>query len=221
MNSTTARRATGLAGLAGALLFFAGDMLFAGYIGSGSGFADGMLAVVRHASYARLVWGGLLGPPAACLCIIGFWHVHLNVRDKSAVLARTILVAFCVFMVAGSAVHTLWAAKGLAVKFCDGHDPACTNVVRALQSYWTLAYNICSAPGYVAALLLGFVVLTGRTDYPRWTIVANPAVLIALSPLASNIPSPIGAIIVGGSANLSIAAFFLVSTATTWGRDSG
>jgi hypothetical protein len=78
--SQRTRRLAGVAGLFGALLFFAGDMLFYGHLGSGAGFHDGMIATVRNAPLARLFAGGLVGPVAACLCTVGFWHVYLNVR---------------------------------------------------------------------------------------------------------------------------------------------
>lgn len=216
MKADTTHRLTGLAGLAGALMFFAGDMLFTGYFGPGAGFAEGMRATIQHASVERLFIGGLLGPAAACLCIVGFWHVYRNVRPEAIVAGRVMLVMFFVLMVAGSAVHTLWTAKGLAIRFCTGPDPACVNLASSIKSYWLLAYNLDSIPGYIGALLLAGLVVLGKTHYPRWTVLANPAVLFLVSPLATRLPSPIGAILVGGSANLSIAVFFLVSILTTW-----
>ena len=110
------RRLAGLSGFTGALLFFSGDMLFYGHFGSGADFPRGMLATVTQASSQRLFAGGLVGPLAACLCVVGFWHVYLNIRPSSVLLARIMLASFCVLMVAGSAVHTLWTAKGLALK---------------------------------------------------------------------------------------------------------
>jgi uncharacterized protein DUF6796 len=212
------RRLAGLCGLAGALLFFAGDMFFYGYLGPGSGFADGMRATVAQASTQRLFAGGLIGPPAACLCIIGFWHVYLNVRPSSELFGRVMLAAFFIFMVGGSAVHTLWTAKGLALKYCYGQGWPCSDLLTITKSYWTLSYNLASIPGYLAGVILMGLVLTRRTWYPRWTALVNPGVLILLSPLAAKVPSPLGAILVGGSANLSIAVFFLVSVATAWTR---
>ena len=216
MNSDRIHRLTGVAGLVGALLFFAGNMLFCGYFGSGSSFAAGMLLTVRHASVERLFVGGLLGPAAACLCLVGFWHVYRNVRPQAVVAGRIMLVAFFTLMVAGSAVHTLWTAKGLALKYCSGPDLACSALAATIKSYWALAYNLDAIPGYIGALLLAGLVLLGKTYYPRWTVLANPAALFLVSPLASSVPSPIGAILVGGSVNLSIAVFFLVSVLTTW-----
>jgi hypothetical protein len=217
-SSDRARRLSGLSGFGGALLFFAGDMLFYGHFGPGAAFADGMLATVAQASPARLFAGGLVGPLAACLCIVGFWHVYLNVRPSSVFLGRLMLVAFSVLMVGGSAVHTLWTVKGLALKYCYGRAAPCSDLLAATNSYWALAYDLSAAPGYIGAALLAGLILLRKTWYPRWTVVANPAVLIALSPLAVRVPSPLGAILVGGFTNLSIAAFFLVSVSTTWER---
>src|SRR5262245_30583011 len=119
------RRWAGVAGLAGALLFFTGDMLFYGHWGSGAAFHEGMVQTVRLASLPRLYVGGLIGPFAACLCILGFWHVYRNVQPSRALFARVMLVMFVALMIFGSSVHTLWTAKGLALKFCtDNIDAA-------------------------------------------------------------------------------------------------
>ena len=216
-NEATRGRLAGVAGLCGALLFFAGDMLFYGHFGSGANFHEGMLSVLRSASLARLFAGGLVGPVAACLCILGFWHVYLNVRTFSQRFGQVMLVAFTVLMVFGSAVHTLWTARGLALKYCYGNtDAGCHAVLQATNSYWDLAYNLGAAPGYLGAILLIGLVLFGKTRYPRWTALANPAVLVLLSPLADRAPAPLGAVLSGGFTNLSIALFFLVSVLTTW-----
>ena len=159
-----------------------------------------------------------MGPLAACLCIVGFWHVYLNIRPSCDLLGRLVLGLFSVLMVAGSAVHTLWTAKGLALKYCYGQGAPCSDLLAVMKSYWALAYNLGAIPGYLgAALLLGLVGF-GKTHYPRWAVIANPAVLMVLSPLSDRVPAPLGAILVGGFTNLSIAVFFLVSVATTWNR---
>jgi hypothetical protein len=213
------RRWAGVAGVCGALLFFAGDMLFYGHWGSGAGFHEGMIETVRNASLGRLFAGGLVGPFAACLCILGFWHVYLNVRPAQELAGRAMLALFAVLMVWGSAIHTLWTARGLAMKFCYGSDDAgCRAMMAAVNSYWSLAYNIGAVPGYFAAILLLGLVLLGKTWYPRWTVLANPAALMLLSPVAERMPAPLGAVLSGGFTNLSIAVFFLVSVWTTWRR---
>jgi uncharacterized protein DUF6796 len=215
-NGTRMHRLTGLCGVLGALLFFVGDMLFYGHLGSGDTFAAGMRSTVAVASRTRLFAGGLVGPPAACLCIAGFWHVRHNVKRSAGKLREILFFAFGALMVAGSAVHTLWTAKGLALKYCLDEGPACSALLGAIEDYWRLAYDIGAVPGYLGAVLLLVLVLAGRTRYPKWTVLANPAALGLLSGLLRRLPAPFGAILVGGSTNLTIAAFFLVSLLTTW-----
>jgi hypothetical protein len=211
LSSEQARFWAGVCGLTGALLFFSGDMLFYGHLGSGATFASDALATVQQSSETRLFVGGLVGPIAACLCIIGFWHVYLHVKSEAETLGRVMLAAFFATMVTGSAVHTLWVAKGIAMKFCSSPYSTCPNVLALTTSYWDLAYYLSAAPGYLGAGLLGYLVVTGKTVYPRWTIIANPAMFLLLSMSTVYLPSPVGAILVGGSTNLSIAAFFAVS----------
>jgi hypothetical protein len=212
-------RLAGLAGLAGALLFFAGDMLFYGYLGAGSSFHQGMIETVQKDSVQRLFAGGLVGPVAALLCIVGFWHVRANVEPRNPILGRVMFYAFVALMVVGSATHALWTVKGLAIKFCtENLATPCPELLATTQQYWGLVYTMAEIPGYLGGLLLLVLVLLGRTAYPRWTALANPGVLVLASSLAEWLPAPLGSVLVGGSANLSIATFFLVSVVTTWRR---
>jgi hypothetical protein len=191
-------------------------------LGFGSGFHEGLIKTVRNASLARLYTGGLVGPVAACLCIVGFWHVYLNVRPEQAHIGRVMLVAFVVLMVFGSAIPTLWTTRGLGVKYCYSDDDAGRRALtQAVNSYWDLAYNLGAAPGYLGAIVLLGLVRLGETWYPRWTALANPAALALLSPLAGRAPAPFGSVLSGGFTNLSIAVFFLVSVWTTWKQTEG
>lgn len=215
--SALPRRLAGLAGLAGSLLFFAGDMLFYGYSGPGADFSGEMLATVRQASTERLLFGGgLVGPLAACLCIAGLWHVYRNVRPQAVWAGWVMLFGFAALMVVGSAGHTLWTAKGLAIMDCYGEGAPCSDLLAATKSYWTIPYNLSPVPGYLGAVILAVLVLWGKTWYPRWTVLANPTVLILILPLAAKLPARFGSVVVGGAINLSIAIFFLVSLLTTW-----
>jgi len=57
-----------------------------------------------------------------------------------------------------------------------------------VNSYWDLAHNIGAVPGYVGAVALLGLVLLGKTWYPRCTALANPVVLVLLSPLIDRTP---------------------------------
>ena len=103
---------------------------------------------------------------------------------------------------------------GLATRYeLTTHAP---ELFAALRRYWELAYDLAAVAAYIGAILLLLVVLFGRSNYPRWTVLANFGLLLLLEPLASQVPSPLGAVLVGGFTNLSIAVFFLVSVLSTW-----
>ncbi len=172
--------------------------------------------MLRGASLTRMFTGGLLGPPAACLCIIGFWHVGQNITPRSPLLGRLVFYTLAAMMVAGSAVHALWVPRGLASKYESALRAGAPDLFAALRRYWELAYNLAAVPAYIGAILLLFVVVFRRSIYPRWTALANFGLLSLLAPFAERVPEPVGAIVVGGFTNLSIAVFFLVSVLSTW-----
>jgi len=216
MKEQSANRLTGLAGVAGALLFFCGDMLFYGHWGPGATFHEGLLKVLSEASLLRLFVGGLVGPVAACLCLVGCWHVRQNLIQGSPLLGQVASLSLAATMVIGSAVHALWVPRGLTIKYSDMVGTVAPDLINALKNYWFFAYQMAEVPAYAAAVLLLIVVLLGQSRYPRWTAVANFGVLSLLAPLAEQVPSPLGAVLVGGFTNLSIALFFLVSVISTW-----
>lgn len=205
-----------LAGSAGAFLFFCGDMLYYGHWGSGADFHNNMLLVVRSASLTRLFVGGLIGPVAACLCLIGFWQVRERITPRSPVLGWLTFLSGGAMMLAGSALHALWMPRGLAYRYAEQASPV--ELVAALRDYWQAAYYVAAVPAYICSLLLLVAVLLGRSLYPRWTVLANFGLLSLLSPLAQRVPAPLGGILVGGFTNLCIATFFLVSALSTWWR---
>jgi len=212
------RRLAGIPGFSGALLFFCGDMWFYGHWDAGAGFKEGMHTVLRQASLTRLFIGGLVGPVAACLCIIGFWHVRQNIVPLSPLLGRVVFYALVAMMVAGGAVHALWVPRGLAIKYADTVGGYAPELIAALRRYWEIAYDLAAVPAYFGAILLAILVVLGKSRYPRWTVLANFGLLSLLAPLAERTSAPLGAILVGGFTDLSIATFFLVSVVSTWNR---
>ena len=65
------------------------------------------------------------------------------------------------------------------------------------------------------ALLLAGLVLSGRTTWQRWTVLANPGlVYLALVTAAMAAPEPIAKVLTGYGFNLSWLTFFIVSVST-------
>lgn len=211
MKSIVGSRAAAAAGVIGASLFFAGDMLFYGFIGSGAEFSRDIALIVRGKATSEIVIGGLLGPIAAWLCCIGFMHVRARLKNPAGLFGSAVVGIGTLSMVALGAVHLLWGARALAFRSCGASDRQCATLAAALKAYWNEAWGYAAIPGYALAALLAILVLAGRTHYPRWTIFANPAVTAGILALLPPLPAPVGGIVLGGGANLALILFFAVS----------
>ena len=82
MKDEITNRLTGLTGVAGALLFFCGDMLFYGHWGPGATFHDGMLQVLREESWPRL-WVGRFAGSCCRLLMFGWMLACAAKSDQS------------------------------------------------------------------------------------------------------------------------------------------
>lgn len=194
---------TGAAGIAGALGMFAGDMLLyfttAEYDPSG-----GLLEYARimsGVSPARLIAGSMLGPICAFLYCVGFGQLLLAVKKESQWTARITVTAFWLAWIVGGAYHSQFGALGGA---------AGSGGAEAVVGHVEVFYRVTIGLFAVAAALLAFSILTGRTWYPRRFVLLTPAVLIWL-PL-NLLPQPFRIVLMGGWTNLMFLPFFFVST---------
>jgi hypothetical protein len=216
MNANNLSRFMGICGVVGATLFFVGDMLFYGHWGSGASARSGMLAAVRDSDASQLFMGGWLGLPAACLCLLGCWHLRQHIVGRTRLGADIVFASFAATIVQWGAVHELWAAQGLAMKFAGPGATEPSELASMLKQYWAASANILQTMAYVPAVTLIVLTIAGKTDYPRWMVLANFGLLALLEPLASYIPAPLGAPLAGGFSNLALAVFFLAATLSTW-----
>jgi hypothetical protein len=201
-------RTAATVGLAGALLMFIGDMCLYGHWGSGVDFAPNLPRVIAEESEAQIITGGFVGPIAALLYCAGFFAVYKMISPKSPLLALMVAGSFSVAIIFGGTYHATWGIRALLMKGGMPSGPLASLYDQAMQ-YMHLFFKTMAALGGVAAVLLMYVVLWRRSLYPRWTVIVNPALLYLLAPLARSIPSPLGAIVVGGYYNLMFMAFFL------------
>ncbi len=213
---TTSIRILGLIGLGAALLMFVGDMCLYGHFGNG-GDAISKL-VISNESDTRIVVGGFIGPIAAILYCVGFFSVYFMISPRSRMLAIVIAGGAAAVMAIGGAYHAMWSIRAFLIKagLSSGDYQA---LYSQIKDYTLLFYNTMFAGAEVISLLLLFAVLSGRSLYPRWSVVVNPGILLLLRPLADLIPAPLGAIVSGGYLNLMFVVFFSVSVLVTRSAD--
>ncbi|NEX93175.1 DUF6796 family protein [Caulobacter sp. 17J65-9] len=202
---------TGLCGLAGALLLFAGDMLFFGRFGGG---AQAVLAeTTARASATRLILGGAVAPFAGLGYLIGCAHLFWRMAPAPAWARVAVSLGAALLFIAGACIHAAWGAYALAIRAAAA-DPALAPLRDAIGGYTDVLFAIAYTAGYPAAIALFVLVAAGRTSWPRWTALFNPVLVMPLLETAVWVPAPLGAVLVGGGFNLAMSVFFAVSIAT-------
>ena len=89
---------TGIIGIIAALLMFAGDMFLYFTTETISNFEEGIIIkTLGEVSNARLTIGGLIGPFAAFLYIIGFYQIYLAIKPSHKKTAKGIFALLLYF----------------------------------------------------------------------------------------------------------------------------
>ena len=197
---------TGLAGLFAALIVGAGEFLlhFDPLARYGSGF-DFFKGVTPD----RATIGHFLGVFGAPLYVVGAWHLKLMLQPASRLWAT---IAFFL-MAYGCIVGAVWiGSRATAALIVNGADAASFGPELALYElrYENLLMIVRIAVLLVSAVFI-WLVLTGRTCYPRWVAALNPILLILASFLVFFIVPAIGKYLMPIALNV---AFFVLFTAS-------
>ena len=197
-------------GLAGALLMFAGDMLL--YYtpedftydpkSSAEEKIKAIINVMKSLPAKRVMAGGMIGPVAAFLYCVGFYHIVLITNEQSHTLAMAAFLLSCFGIIAGGAYHSHCAYLGL---LGDDKDRAALNTV---MNYFQKLPLILYAGEGIGFLLLVILIANGKTVLPRWMFLLSPGILFLLKPVVGRLPKGIRIIISGGWTNLISVIYY-------------
>lgn len=199
----------GLFGFLGAFLMYVGDLMFFGAWGDGAA-AGRYLEVIASRDPQWLVLGGLLAVPAGMGYLVGLSHLLKRMAPAPAMLARLAAMLLGLLFVLTIATHAVWGGYALVVHGAAA-DPALEGAQAILRGYLDELFQIGQWLAIPACLLVLGLTLWGRTGWPRWMALFNPAVLYIVLGSASWLPAPLGQPIAGGGFNLAFALFFLAS----------
>ena len=171
-------------GLAGALLMFAGDMLLYytpkdfsyGPKSSTEEKLNSIIDVMKNLPSKRVMAGGMIGPVAAFLYCVGFYHIVLMTNEQSHALAMAAFLLSCFGIIAGGAYHSHCAYPGLLGD--DRNRDALNTVMKYFQKLPLILY----AGEGIGFLLLIILIATGKTVLPRWMFLLSPGILFLLKP---------------------------------------
>ena len=193
-------------GLAGSLVMFAGDMLL--YFTPGAYDMDGTLRpyvqIMRDLPERRVRLGGLLGPVASFLYVVGFAGLPTIGTGELSWLMCAVAVLLAFALVCGGAYHAQYPYLAIAARAGDDSlvDQVAENIM-ALQ-------RMATVPMYAGFVLLGIAVITGQTVLPQWMVVCTPLATSFLGFAWLRVPQPARCVLFGGWSNLVFTIMFAV-----------
>lgn len=194
-------------GLCGATLMFCGDMLL--YFSTEEYQPDGtqrpLINIMKKVPAWRLKVGGFVGPLAAFLYCVGFYHLIEVFDERYKAIAWGTFLCLCVGIIAGGAYHSHWPYIGL---MAQAEQMKAVDIVLEFSKKLSTVLYLFQGIGYVL-MLVGCV--CGWTVYPRWFAVFTPGVLFLLLPFLRKLPQPFYLCVVGGWSNL-ISVIYYIAT---------
>jgi len=196
----------GMTGMVGAMLMFLGDMLLYFTTEPITSFEEEIIGIMGGVGTPRLIMGGLLGPLSAFLYIVGFMQCYWAIKPAHKRAARVVFALLSLGVIYGGAFHTHFTPLGMLSAL--GHH----NAVAELEAFAVLNFYGMFFPSLLGYAVLGYLMVAGKTDYPRWMVLFSPLIVFWLSGLMQDLPQPFKIIIAGGWSNLTFLIFFALST---------
>ena len=198
-------------GIIGALLMFCGDMTL--YFDKNDYVQDGtinpIIDIMKKLPPKRVMLGGLIGPVAAFLYCIGFYHIVMITDESFHNAAFAAFLLSCFGIIAGGAYHSHCAYLGLL-----GADEHRESLDIAIKYFQKLALILYAGEG-LGLLILIVLIATGKTVYPQWMALISPGVLFFLKPLSRKLPKGFHMVICGGYTNFIFIVYYAVAIIQT------
>ncbi|PIE76985.1 MAG: hypothetical protein CSA13_01765 [Clostridiales bacterium] len=192
-------------GLLAAILLFCGDMIL--YYDKRDYKSDGtlmpLIEIMKNERALRLYIGGMIGPLAAFLYCIGFYHLVLLANPAHATFAWASFLINCLAIIWGGAYHCYFANLGLIGR--HNHKATLDEVLKFLE----IQKNVAFALQGVGFLAMTVMIALSWTILPRWMALLTPLVLLLLTPLANRLPKRLHMIICGGWTNLISVIYYI------------
>ena len=127
----------------------------------------------------RLTLGHYLGVFAAPLYILGYFHICLclSPANKKAAMVLSIAAAYA-FIIAtvwlGGRVNLALTAQAIIANRAD------IELLGAIASYNEPLVNVLRVAMALASIIWVWLILTGRSLYPKWMAIFSPILLLAV-----------------------------------------
>ncbi|MBR1599685.1 MAG: hypothetical protein IJ661_12355 [Lachnospiraceae bacterium] len=196
-----------IVGLIGAILMFAGDMTLYydpnDYDNNGS--LEPVINIMKKLPKKRVMIGGIIGPVAAFLYCIGFYHIVLMADESVHIPAIISFLLCCMGIISGGAYHSHCAYLGLL-----GEDEQRKDLDIVMDYLKRIGFILYGGEG-AGLLIFTILILMGRTMLSAWMAVLSPVILFLLKPLARKLPKGLHMVICGGFSNVIFVVYYVAA----------
>jgi len=198
----------GVLGLLAAILVGAGEFLL--HFDALGRFADGgAYEFMRGISAERTTIGHFLGVLSAPFYIIGFWHLMKMLEPANKLASR---IAF-VIMSYGIIVGVVWIGSRAGISSIV--NSTSISDTASFISLYELRYENLLQVTRLSVLIFSaifiWLILSGRSHYPRWMALLNPIFLILASFAIWVLAPAVGVYLMPIALNVAFALLFLFS----------
>ncbi|CAM1369944.1 DUF6796 family protein [Tenacibaculum xiamenense] len=212
---TTLFKTAGLLAIFGGVLTYISDHMLRGEFAPGS--AVGIIDVIRTGklAYEPLYWGSLLGYATLPLYLLGLWPLYRALEPAGRVLATipVILLGYALALFPG--YH--YAAILYALGFESANNSSNSLLSEQLMQVLDGTHMIIMPTVILSSLWIAVLILSGKTLYARWMVIASPLLMVLIPILVVKmIPSPWGGYIIPGSGTIGLIIFFAMAVWVSW-----
>lgn len=203
-----------LFGLLGAILMFVGDMTLyyskSEYVSGTDASLKLLVDIMKGESRTRLYAGGIIGPMAALLYCIGYYHLVLFMDEKYVIAGWSCFFINCLGIIFGGAYHSHCAYYGLIGRL--ENEEALNEVSKYLNVQKLFVFGLQG----IGFLALAVFIVAGWTVLPRWMILLSPGILFLFAPLTRKLPKGLHIVIGGGWTNLISVIYYTATLIITF-----
>jgi len=196
----------GYAGLLAAVLVGLGEcLLHFDALGRFDGGYEFMIGI----DSVRTTFGHFIAVLSAPFYIIGYWHLMKMLEPKNDKLSK---IAFVV-MSYGILIGAVWIGSRANISAIVNSQTIETSL--SLISLYELRYENLLQVTRIAALIFSvifvWIVLSGRSNYPKWVALLNPILMILISFAIWAVFPSVGVYLMPIALNFAFAVLFAVS----------
>lgn len=208
-------RTAGFLAIFGGILTYVSDHLLRGEFAAGP--AVGIVDAIRTLSlpYAPLYWGSLLGYAALPLYLLGLWPLYRALEPAGRILAAIPVILFGYALALFPGYHYAAVLYALGFQAADSTSNSLLNdrLIQVLDGTHMIIMPIV----ILSSLWIAVLILSGKTLYSRWMVVASPLLMMLIPALVVKIiPNPWGGYVIPGSGTVGLIIFFTMAVWVSW-----